>query len=282
MELSAPQIQTYLDYRQFLQDYYRFKKQARAGFSFRRFAQVAGFKSPNYLQLVMRGERNLSEKMADPVADAMGLRANEKRYFAALIRQENAKTDDELSKAKAEGMIALKKLVSKFMNKDAEEIFSHWHHMVVRELTALSNFEADGLWIAQQLSMQITPEQAEESLRLLLRAGFVKSSGAGGQARLEPTDPVIDSGDNLFTHARMSQFHSQTLKAWAKSIPKSLPGDQELGVLTLSLAKDKVPQLQQKIRDFQDEILGWLGSEKNPDCVVQVGTYLIPVSKVKD
>ena len=273
-ELISPLIQDYKDYRQFLQDYYVFKKSHRKGFSYRQFSQLAGLKSPNYLQLVMRGERNLSEEMAENVGLAMGLKVAEKRYFISLVRQENAKTDDELRKAQSEGLIALKKLVAKYLNKEAEGVLSQWHHLVVRELTALEDFESDGKWISKKLGGLIDEEAAEESLRLLLRAGFIKQE----KSRFIPTDPVIDSGDETFTHLKMSHFHAQTLRMWAKALPEKNPKNLELGVLTLSLPKEKIPQLQSKIRDFQDEILGMLKSETASDTVVQIGTYLVPLT----
>ena len=119
MEIKSdfPLIEKYRDYRKFLSDYYAFKKSHRSGFSFRKFSSKAGLKSPNYLQLVMRGDRNLSEEIAVNVANAMELSISQKKYFISLIRQENAKTDDELSKAKEASLVALKKLVSKYMQQ---------------------------------------------------------------------------------------------------------------------------------------------------------------------
>ncbi|MEO5668060.1 MAG: TIGR02147 family protein, partial [Bdellovibrionota bacterium] len=67
MELSSdtslrlpPDILRYGEYRAFLADFYAYKKSQRSGFSYRLFAAKAKLKSPNYLQLVMQGKRNLS------------------------------------------------------------------------------------------------------------------------------------------------------------------------------------------------------------------------------
>ncbi len=273
--LLEPKIQNYRDYRKFLGDFYLYKKRSRKGFSFRQFSQLAGFKSPNYLQLVMRGERNLSEEMSDSVGDGMKLKSSEKRYFQALVRQENAKTDEELLKAKSEGLKVLKQLVAKYVNREAEEVLSKWYHLAVRELAALKYFEPDGKWICQKMKGLIDEEQAEASLQLLIRTGFIKENAG----RWTAADPVIDIGDQIFSHQQVSKMHTETLRIWAKLIPETLPVEQELGLLTLSLPKEKIPALQQKIRDFQDEILGWLSSETQSDQVVQLGTYLIPLTQ---
>jgi uncharacterized protein (TIGR02147 family) len=270
-----PKIQNYQDYRRFIADFYLYKKNSRKGFSFRKFSGLAGFKSPNYLQLVMRGERNLSEEMSESVAQAMSLKGSGKKYFQSLVRQENAKTDEELGKAKSEGLRALKQLVAKYVNREAEEVLSKWYHLAVRELAALRDFEPEGKWISEKLNRLIDEEQAEASLQLLLRAGFLKIENN----RCAAADPIIDIGDQLFSHERVAKVHVETLKQWAKIIPETTPVEQELGILTLSLPQSKIPALQQKIRDFQDEILGWLSEEPDSDQVVQVGTYMIPLTK---
>ena len=60
---KGPEVFDYLDYRAFLRDHYLDKKQ-RQGLSFRGFSKRAGLKSPNYLKLVIDGQRNLTEAMA--------------------------------------------------------------------------------------------------------------------------------------------------------------------------------------------------------------------------
>lgn len=63
---SPVEVYGYLDYRAFLADLYTAKK-AR-GFSYRSFSRRAGLSSPNYLKLVIDGQRNLSAKMAERFA----------------------------------------------------------------------------------------------------------------------------------------------------------------------------------------------------------------------
>src|SRR5437868_3603521 len=97
--VAAPQILSYRNYRQFISDSYHFKKSLRAGFSFRRFSQMVGIRSPNYLQLVIQGKRNLSSEMAERVAKTLSLLGQEKRYFVALVALENAKGEESREQA---------------------------------------------------------------------------------------------------------------------------------------------------------------------------------------
>ena len=57
-----PDLYTYLDYRAYLRDYYEAAKEHTTYMSFRYLSHRAGFKSPNYVKLVMDGDCNLSSK----------------------------------------------------------------------------------------------------------------------------------------------------------------------------------------------------------------------------
>lgn len=273
-----PLIEQYRDYRKFLSDYYAYKKTQRTGFSFRQFAQKSGLKSPNYLQLVMKGERNLSEELADAVACAMNLSVSQKKYFVSLVRQENAKTDDELAKAKEESLVSLKKLVAKYIHKEKEKVLTDWHYLLIRELVVLPDFEPTGSYISQKLQNLISPEAGELALRILLDAGFLKADGSVWTI----VDPILDTGDTLFTDDLIKKYHSKNLKIWSENLELWDSKDLELGVLNLSLPASKIPELKEKIRDFQDQILGWLQYETKNDSVVQVGVYMIPHAVNKD
>lgn len=90
------------------------------------------------------------------------------------------------------------------------------------------------------------------------------------------TEKVLDTGDTTFGRSAMAEHHMATLKMWSENLARFSVTEQELGLLHIPIASGKIPELRQRIRDFQDELIGWLMSESNPDRVVQVGTYLIP------
>ena len=85
----------YLDYRQYLKDFYAAQKAKSSAFSHRSFSRRAGLRSSNYLSLVMKGERDLSSEMAPRFAKACGLVKSEADFFCDLVAYGQAKTTDE-------------------------------------------------------------------------------------------------------------------------------------------------------------------------------------------
>ncbi len=73
--------------------------------------------------------------------------------------------------------------------------------------------------------------------------------------------------------------HAETLKIWSKSLKLLKDPSLELGLLHIPITSERIPELKKRIRNFQDEIIGWLSDESSADTIVQVVTYLMPFGK---
>lgn len=267
----APEISRYTSYREFLKDYFQYKKQLRSGFSYRQFSNLVGLKSPNYLQLVIQGKRNMTEETGLQVATALRLSKNEAKHFEALIRLDNAMTIDDKVKAQKNLHASLKRLLSRYVDHDARDIISKWYHLLIREMVSLVDFEPSGAYISQRLQGIISPEEAETSFQFLMKSGYIQYA----EGRYIQADPILDTGVDIFNHTFMQEYHAQTLKVWSQNIDKLGYQNQELGLVNIPISKKHLPELQNKIRQFQDEIMGWCQNLEDCDDLVQMGTYLM-------
>lgn len=266
-----PLISKYSCYRHFLKDFFNYKKSLKNSFSYRQFSQMVGLKSPNYLQLVIQGKRNLTLSTADSVAKAMKLKPTEAKYFVALVAQDSAETVDEKRRAEKLVFQTARHMQTRFAELNQNELFKKWYHPAVRELAQLKDFEPSGEYISRKLSGLISPVEAEQSLKLLIELGLLKVE----DGKYIVADSVYDAGTDIFQHSLMQEFHGQQLEVWSKHL-KNLGGkDQELGLINLSIPRDRIPELIEKIRTFQDEVIGWLQGSNECDQLVQLGTYLM-------
>ena len=272
-----PEIARYHSYRDFLRDFFEYKKSLRAGFSYRQFSGLVGLKSPNYLQLVIQGKRNLSETTGRRLGEALKLHKNEVAYLEALIRLENTLNDADKIKAQKNLHSCLKKLLTRFVKEDAQDILAKWYYLLIREMVLVQDFEPSGEYIASRLQNMISAAEAEKAFKFLLSSGYLEFK-AGSYVQAEP---VLDTGVDIFNHDFMQEYHSQLLATWAQNIEKLGYKNQELGVLNIPIPQAKIPELQEKIRQFQDEIIGWSQNFKDNDNLVQLGTYLMHFQKPK-
>ncbi|MBO9667942.1 MAG: TIGR02147 family protein [Bdellovibrio sp.] len=84
MKLERPQVHTYSDYRRFLLDMYKFRKEGNVGFSFEFISSKIGT-SRSYLKNIMDGRRHLSIDKISAVGKAFKLDKSEMDYFSVLV-----------------------------------------------------------------------------------------------------------------------------------------------------------------------------------------------------
>lgn len=272
---EPPQVLKFTDYRQFMLAAYEFKRSRRSGFTYRRFSQMAGLKSPNFLNMVIKRKRNLSLDLAGPVAKALGLNGVEAQYFIGLVAKDRAKNTADNEQAQRKLQAARRAIVTKKIPAAQMKVLTHWWFLVIREMLTLPDFEPRGEWISRRLRGLVSCEQAEEALKTLVESGFVCVKDGAWRA----CEPTIDTGDTA-PGDQLLQGHIEMMRVWAQLLPALTSEERELGYLNIPIASSKLPEFKERIRRFQDEIIGWLQEESEPDLIVQLATYLIPMTSV--
>ena len=279
IEVHHPQkvldITLYRCYRKYIGDWFVNKKTSRS-FSYRQFSSRLGLSSPNYMQLVIKGERNLSVELAKKLAQLMGLTMTECDYFLGLIEYSHCEDSTEKLTLEKRLLRNSRKIKTHVLQEMQIEILQSWQHMLVRELIFLPSFKMSADWICAITDDLITFEEATRSIEILTKCGHWIQDSNG---RWKAMDVVVDTGDQVFSRVLMNDHHSQTLKKWSEMVEHIDPNLRELGLLHIPIAQSKIPELKKRIRNFQDEIIGWLQDEKEADTLIQLGTYLIPLKK---
>lgn len=283
-------IETISDYataKDFVSAWIEHKQSKRTGFSMRQLCARLELKSPNYLKLILDGKRSLTIDLGLKLSNLMALDARQKNYFLSMIEAESAASDHESELAERKVLRGRRHLKTEIFNEDRRELVSRWHHLLVRELTFLSDFDFSPDYVVKKLNGQISRDEAARSLELLVEHGLIAKKPRGdtetrdrdSRDRWYSTDKVLDTGNETFAREAMLEHHSETLKVWSEGLANLNPDEQELGLLHIPISSEKLPELRRRIQQFQDELIGWLMTEDKPDRVVQVGTYLIPFKR---
>ena len=273
----AIDVFAYVSYRELLRDAYRDLKARQRGFSFRWFAKKAGMTSPNFLKLVMDGQRNLSASGAEAFARALGLAGREARFFCDLVEFEQAETPAEKNRAWERLSAYRSHRKVRALEHGQFEYLSRWWNPAIRELVALPGFREDAAWIAQKLRPAITPAQARAALDLLLHLGFVVRDPAG---TLRQADPLLSTGPEVRSLA-VGNFHRQMMERAAESIDLVDRGEREISGLTVGLSREGLQLFKQKIQALRAELLELSARETAPDRVVQVNFQMFPLASVE-
>lgn len=265
----------YLDYRQFLRAFYEAEKQRRTAFSYRYFARQVGVRSPNFLKLVIDGERNLGPESVPKVIAALGLTGEAAHFFSDLVIFTQARSVVDKNRA-FERIAASRRFRS--ARRIAGDLFtylSHWYYPAIRELTARSDFREDPKWIARQLRPPITASDAERALALLLSLGLVVRDEATG--RISRGEPTLTTEHEVSSLA-VKNFHRQMLERAADAMDSVAPQERDMAALTACVSVKTAGLVKERIHRFREELAELCDQDEAAEAVYQLNIQWFPLS----
>ncbi|MGE3975171.1 MAG: TIGR02147 family protein [Bdellovibrionales bacterium] len=250
--LKRPRIYDYLDYRKYLGEMLKFKKETRGSFSLAVFSKKAGLQTRNYLKRVIDGERNLSSENIPKFCIGFELTRKESLYFEALVNYSQNKNEVskkhyfDLLRAAADG----EQNAAVEIAHDQFEVFNHWYILAIRELVLLKDFDESPQYISKKLKNKVTPKQAKHAIEVLLKTGLLRKND---QQRLVQSDPTIQYSQDI-VNLQIRRYHTQNLERASESIKEDSFESWNVRALTIAIDKDKNEEIQKAINQFFGEI----------------------------
>jgi uncharacterized protein (TIGR02147 family) len=272
-------VYDFLDYRAYLRAYYEAAKRVRPSFSFRMFSRLAGLRSPNFLKLVIDGERNLGSDSVGRFAEALGLEGADAAFFGDLVAFGQAPTMVEKNRAFERIASSRRFRSARRIDGDLFAYLSHWYTPAVRELAARSDFQEEPRWIAAQLRPRITPAEAAEAMKLLLSLGLlVRDPTTGRVLRGEPTLTTEHEVRSLGA----ASFHRQMLERASQSI-ETVPRElRDLAALTVCVSPKTAALVKERIHQFRESLTELCDSDADGSTVYQLNVQWFPLSHSKE
>jgi len=277
MESSALSVFDYLDYREFLRDFYHHQKQKHFYFSFRFLSRKTKI-DPAHIVRVFQGKRHLSEKSLAPFIALCGFKRDEKQYFDRLVAFNMARTDRQASRAFKE-LLSLSSVKSSTLRPEQYAFYTKWYYTAVRALVAMRCFTSkDCRKIAQLLSPPITAGQARESINLLLKLHLIEKDPAG---ILKITDMHITTGDQWRSLAAKA-FQSETLRLAQESLDRHAKDLRDISTVTIGIKRSRMDELRERIAEFRKSMAHIAEEDAEPDDVYQLNIQLFPLTDSKN
>jgi uncharacterized protein (TIGR02147 family) len=278
MSKAGPDIFQYADYRQYLKDWWAWRKRTSRIASFRAFALKAGT-SPSLLKDILEGRRRLTADTVVRFTPALGLSEAEASYLALLARFGNARNVVEKNEAFAEMAKIRRKLFLKFLPPDQYALWTGWHHAAVRELVTLEDFQEDSEWIARRLAPAVTPRQAKDALHTLVRMGLLQRDDRN---KLVPAESAVSTEYEV--PSQVVRHFNQEMIGLALTAPdRFAPAQREIGGLTLGLSLECYDRIKERIRIFKEEILSMVVEDpRNSETVAQLNIQFFPLVQSED
>jgi uncharacterized protein (TIGR02147 family) len=277
--MERPDLFAYTSYRDFLRDWFAWKKHDNPRYSHRAFVRRTGQRSPSLLVDVIEARRNLTERTLQGFVRALSLGSQEASFFRHLVDFDQAGT--QATKGEAWERIAATKRFREARRIEGAtyECLAHWYYAAIRELAACPGFHADPRWIAHKLCPRITPKQAERALDALFTTGLLTRDVDG---EILPGEPAFSTPVEVASLA-VNNYHVGMLQLAAEAIETVDARQRHFTAMTAAVPASLLPRLKDEINQMCAR-LSQVCSEldEDPDQVVQIQLHVFPLTEVAD
>jgi uncharacterized protein (TIGR02147 family) len=263
----------YIDYREFLKDFYQESKSTKKFFSYRYFARKAGLNSPILLKMVNDGKRNLSRKTIEKFIIGLDLKDNAATYFRSLVLFNQASSAQE-KQEHYRSLRSLYRMVPQHVIEDEQfEYFDKWYFSVLREGLCHHDFKDDWELIGSCLRPRITGRQAREAVKWLLAHKFLKRMKNGmyqqSQRAITTRCEVLSFVVRNFNRT-MIQLAGESLDAF--------PVKKRFATgVTVGVNAEAYDILVAEAEAFRDRVVQFINSVDRADRVYQVTIQIFPL-----
>jgi uncharacterized protein (TIGR02147 family) len=264
----------YTDFRQFLQDFYTYRKAQNPTFSYEVFARKAGFKSKGFLHHILSGKRNLSKNAMFSLATAMQLDEKSFAFFQTMVTYNQAKNPAEKAFFFKKLMESSPKSAAKQLQEGSYEFYSQWYYNTIRELITLIRFKEDYAFLGSLLNPPISASQAKKAVSLLLQLGLVEKTRTG----YIPTHKAITTGDEAQAMATRD-FHGQNMLLATEAMDTADQAERDLSCLIVALPESGFEVLKTEIQAFRKRLMRMADSMNDPNRVYHINFQFFPTSK---
>lgn len=262
----------YEDYRLFMNDYYRWKKQTSA-FSWRDFTKKGGFTSPNHMKLVCEGKSGLSKTGVERAADAMDLVGAEREYFRQLVKFGQAKKDADKKAAYTE----MKEIASahkvRVLEGESMSFYESWKFPVLRELAPMMS-GAKPLDIARACGNAFSAEEVRNALAFLTRAKFLKKTADDVYEQVNRSLQMSVAAMPVLVR----EMHKE-MASFAKDAVEKYPVDERnfTGV-TMGIDDEDYAEILKELEKCRKRIISIASAKKGGNRVYRLNMQLFPLT----
>ncbi len=272
---NAPQVMQYLNYRDYMRDYFEYQKSININFSQRNFAREIGLpvSCSSLWPAIVKGRRNLSANLRIKFGKAMQLNEREYSYFELLVQFNQAKGMVEKNHFFA-SLSKFRSSKAQIVNATQYKFYSKWYYSAVRNYFCIDEKQRHPQMIAGKIFPALTTAQVEESIELLLELDLIKKTAAGYKV----TNKHISTEKDV--QAMAAKQHILELIDMSQEVFEKVPANsRQYNALMFSVSEKGFQTIKDRIRSFQEELREIIDKDEKEDRLYTLNMQLFPNSK---
>ena len=274
--MPMPEVLEYLEYREFLRDWFVETKKDNPFTSYRYLGQKTGV-DPAWLVRVFQKEGHLNEGTLPVFIRLCGLDDRRAEYFKTLYRFNKTKAKQALSELYYR-LMELRSLETRVLSTPELSYFGSWACAALRALIGITKDTSDLNKLASNLNPAISQDEARTALGVMKQLGLVVPDGNGGW---NITDQIISTGGEVKSTA-VRDFHRRTMELALESLDRHKPDDRDISSVVFTADESDLPEIRHKIEEFRRGLLQFARKSERADRVYALNIAMFPLSNKVD
>jgi uncharacterized protein (TIGR02147 family) len=264
----------YLDYRDFLRDYYKEQKRVKPFFSYRFIGHHVGMDS-SYVIKVLQGKIHLSIKKVDCFIKLLDLNETEAEYFKTLVHFCRAKTDHE-RKLYFDKLFSISTVKAQCLDTHHYEFFQKWYYSAIWSIVNGTPFHGDFRALANRCLPPITVWEAKRGIKLLEHLGLIEKDQLGVY---RTRDLNLTTGQKWHSQA-IDVYQREMIRLAGESIERCTKPERDISTVTLCFDEKNMPELKECIKQFRSSLIKLANNYGGTERAYQLNVQLFPISTV--
>jgi len=262
----------YLDYRDFLRDWFVESKKQNRVTSYRYLGQKTGL-DPAWLVRVFQKEGHLNEESIPTFQKLFAFDERRSEYFRILHRFCKSKSPDD-QREHFQRLMELREMEARKLDSPELTYFGSWSTAALRALIGITQNTSDIQLVASRLSPSISASEAADALELLRKLNLVEPDGHGGW---NITDRIVTTGNEVQSHA-VRHYHRNILALAEQSLERHPPESRDISSVTLTIDEEDIPEIKERVAEFRRGLLQFARASENANRVYNLSISLFPLS----
>lgn len=269
-----PDVLDYLEYREFLKDWFVESKKDNRFTSYRYLGQKTGV-DPAWLVRVFQKEGHLNEEALPAFIRLCGFDDRRAEYFRILYRFCKTKAKSSLSELYCR-LMELREMEARVLTSPEFMYFGNWACTALRALIGISENTSDLHAVANHLNPPISQNDARNALEVLKQLKLIEKDGHGGW---NITQQIVTTGGEVKSSA-VRDFHRRTLELAQESLDRHSIAERDVSSIVFTVDQADIPEFKQRIEDFRRGLLQFAKKSEHANRVYALNVSMFPLSEV--
>lgn len=268
-------IYDYLDYQEFLRDFYLEEKKAKSFFSYRYIEKIVGIDA-SLIAKIFQGKRHLTSANVLAFVKLFVFDSLQTKYFTTLVLYGKAKEDEEIKKHFSTLMM-IKPKYQTVLEKHHYKYFQKWYYVAIRAALEIYSFDGTNVEeFSKIFQYNLNSEDISDAITVLNDLKLIVKDENGYWKSID-SHLTTDSKMGVIA-VREFQKSMMTLAQQSLNLhPKEI---RDISSLTLSLSSNRLEAIKEIISEARASIVKVIDQipEEECDSVYQLNMQLIPLA----